>query len=61
MILTAYLPCGTVGAGCRNFGIVGGPKVARLQNERGVILEVQGVAIGLEASLNVGGMTIALQ
>jgi hypothetical protein len=46
-----------VGAG---FAIIGGPKVARLQNARGVVLELHGVQIGLDLSLNLSGMTIAL-
>jgi hypothetical protein len=46
-----------VGAG---FAIVGGPKVARLQNARGVVLQLHGVQIGLNLSLNLSGMTVAL-
>jgi hypothetical protein len=46
-----------VGAG---FAIVGGPKVARLQNARGVVLELHGVQIGLNLSLNLSGMTIGI-
>lgn len=46
-----------VGAG---FAIIGGAKVARLQNARGVVLELRGVQIGLDLSLNLSGMTIAL-
>jgi hypothetical protein len=60
-LLTAADIAGTYSAGSASLAIVGGAKVARLQNERGVILEVQGVEIGLEASLNLGGMTITLQ
>jgi hypothetical protein len=60
-LLTATDIAGTYSAGSASLAIVGGAKVAQLQNERGVILEVHGVEIGLEASLNVGGMTIALQ
>jgi type V secretory pathway adhesin AidA len=41
--------------------IVGGPKVARLQNANGVVLELHGVQLGLEANLSLGGMTIALR
>jgi hypothetical protein len=41
--------------------IVGGPKVARLQNARGVVLELHGVQLGLEANLSLGGMSIALR
>jgi hypothetical protein len=60
-LLTAADIAGTYSAGSASLAIIGGAKVARLQNERGVTLEVQGVEIGLEASLNLGGMTIALQ
>lgn len=46
-----------VGAG---FAFVGGAKVARLQNANGVVIELRGVQIGLDLSLNLSGMTIAL-
>ena len=52
---------GTYGAASASIAVVGGGKVATLQNEKGVILSVQGVEIGLEASLDLGGLTIALQ
>jgi hypothetical protein len=52
---------GTYGAASASLAIVGGGKVARLQNEKGVILEVQGGQVGLEASLSLGGMTLALR
>ena len=45
----------SAGAG---LAIVGGAKVARLQNSNGVVLELHGVQAGLQASLGVGGMTI---
>ena len=48
----------SAGAG---IAVVGGPKVARLQNANGVVLELHGVQLGLEANLSLGGMTIALQ
>ncbi|MFT4117095.1 hypothetical protein [Bradyrhizobium sp.] len=41
--------------------IVGGVKVARLQNARGVVLELRGVQAGFEASLGLGGITINLR
>jgi len=47
-----------VGAGV---AIIGGPKVARLQNANGVVLELHGVQLGLQVSLNLSGMTIALR
>ena len=40
--------------------VVGGPKVARLQNGKGVVLELRGQQIGFEATLGLGGMTINL-
>ena len=40
--------------------VVGGPKVARLQNANGVVLQLHGVQLGLEANLSLGGMTITL-
>jgi hypothetical protein len=58
---TAADIAGTYGAASASFAVVGGPKVARLQNEKGVTLEVHGVQLGLEVSLNLGGMTIALR
>ena len=47
-----------VGAGV---AVIAGAGTARLQNEKGVILEVRGVKAGLEANLNLGGLTISLQ
>ena len=47
-----------VGAGV---AVIGGVGTARLQNERGVILEVRAVKAGLEANLNLGGMTISMR
>lgn len=52
---------GTYGAVGAGFAFVGGEKVARLQNEKGVILEVHGVQTGFEVSIGLAGMTIALQ
>jgi hypothetical protein len=52
---------GTYGGASASLAVVGGGKVAQLQNEHGVILEVQGAQVGFEASLNLGGMTIALR
>jgi hypothetical protein len=40
--------------------VVGGPKVARLQNGKGVVLELRGQQLGFEATLGLGGMTISL-
>jgi len=52
---------GTYGAAGAGFTLVGGGKVAQLQNEKGVILQVHGVQIGLEVNLDLAGMTIALK
>jgi len=46
-----------VGAG---FALVGGPKVARMQNANGVVIELHGVQIGLAVSLNLSGLTIQM-
>ena len=40
--------------------IVGGGRVAELQNANGVVLKVKGPEVGLEASLSLSGMTIAV-
>ena len=58
---TAADIAGTYGATSASIAIVGGGKVATLKNEKGVVLEVHGVQLGLEASLSLSGMTIALQ
>src|SRR5215813_13053367 len=58
---TAADIAGTYGATSASLAIVGGAKVATLKNEKGVVLEVHGVQLGLEASLSLSGMTIALQ
>lgn len=52
---------GTYGAAGAGFTLVGGAKVAQLQNEKGVILQVHGVQLGLEVNLDLAGMTIALK
>jgi hypothetical protein len=58
---TAADIAGTYGAASASVAVVGGAKVATLKNEKGVVLEVHGVQLGLEASLSLSGMTIALQ
>jgi hypothetical protein len=40
---------------------VAGAHLARLQNEKGVILEVHGPQVGFQVSLGLGGMTITLR
>jgi len=51
---------GTYGAASASGAFVGGAKVARLQNEKGVILELHGAQAGFEVTLGLGGMTVAL-
>jgi hypothetical protein len=46
-----------VGAGV---ALVGGAKVARLQNANGVVIELHGVQIGVDISLNLSGLTIQM-
>ena len=41
--------------------VVGGGKVARFTNERGVVLELAGPQVGLELTLDLSGMQIALR
>ena len=50
--------CSAVGAGV---AVAGGATAARLQNANGVVLEVRGRQVGLEASLNLSGMTLSMR
>ena len=52
---------GTYTQGSAALAIVGGGRVATLQNTNGVVIRVRGPAIGLEASLSLSGMTISMQ
>lgn len=52
---------GTYGAAGAGATFVGGAQVARLQNEKGVVLEVHGAQVGFQVSLGLAGMTIALR
>jgi len=47
-----------VGAGV---AVIGGTKVARLQNGKGVIVELRGIQTGVDLSLNLSGMTVELR
>ncbi|MGC2750128.1 MAG: hypothetical protein WA309_22125 [Pseudolabrys sp.] len=47
-----------VGAGV---AIAGGATAARLRNQNGVVIEVRGRQIGLEASHNLSGMSVAMR
>ena len=48
----------TIGAGG---ALVGGAGVVRLQNKKGVVLELAGGKVGLEVSASVGGLRITMQ
>lgn len=52
---------GTYTQGSAALAVVGGARVATLQNANGVIIKVRGPAIGLEASLSLSGMTISMR
>ena len=52
---------GTYSAAGASIAVVGGGGVARLQNEKGVVLEVRAVKVGLEANLNLGGVSISMR
>jgi hypothetical protein len=52
---------GTYGAAGAGGTFVGGAAVARLQNDKGVVLELHGVQMGFQVSLGLAGMTIALR
>ena len=52
---------GTYTQGSAALAVVGGARVATLQNANGVVIKVRGPAIGLEASLSLSGMTISMQ
>lgn len=52
---------GTYGQGQAGLAVIGGNKVARLQNEKGVILELRGQQVGLEFALDLTGLVITLQ
>ncbi|HWX36655.1 MAG TPA: hypothetical protein VNZ53_55730 [Steroidobacteraceae bacterium] len=52
---------GTYGAAGAGGTFVAGAQVARLQNEKGVVLEVHGVQVGFQISLGLAGLTIALR
>jgi len=52
---------GSYGAAGAGGAFVAGAQVARLQNEKGVVLELHGVQVGLQVSIGLAGMTIALR
>ena len=58
---TAADIAGTYSQGSAALAIVGGGRVAELQNANGVVLKMSGPEIGLEASLSLSGMTVSMQ
>jgi hypothetical protein len=52
---------GTYGAAEAGYAVVGGRRVAKLKNNKGVLLELRGRQVGLEFSLDLSGMVIALK
>lgn len=52
---------GTYSAAGAGIAVIAGAGVATLQNEKGVVLEVRAVKAGLEANLNLGGVTISMR
>jgi hypothetical protein len=58
---TASDIAGTYGGSTAGAAIIGGGQVATVQNEKGVVLRLQGGQIGLQVTFAVSGMTIGLQ
>ena len=52
---------GTYSAASASVAIAGGGMTASLKNSRGVVLKVRGKQIGLEVSLDLGGLSINLE
>src|SRR5262245_42071985 len=52
---------GTYGAAEAGVAIVGGAKVARLKNGKGVVLVLRGSQIGLEAAIDLSGLQLSLK
>jgi hypothetical protein len=52
---------GTYTAVTASAAVVAGARVAELRNANGVVLRLRGPQVGLEASLDLSGMTIALR
>jgi hypothetical protein len=52
---------GTYSAATASVAIAGGGKVARLQNAKGVVLELRGTQVGLELSAALSGLDISLR
>jgi hypothetical protein len=58
---TAADIAGTYSAVGAGIAVVGGTKVAQLQNGNGVVITLRGAQVGVDLSLNLSGMTISLQ
>jgi lipid-binding SYLF domain-containing protein len=52
---------GTYSAGTASVAVAGGGKVAELKNSKGVVLKVSGKQVGLEAALDLSGMSVSLK
>lgn len=52
---------GTYSAVTASVAVAGGGKAARLQNAKGVVLELHGTQVGLELSAALSGLDISLQ
>jgi hypothetical protein len=52
---------GTYSAVSTGIAVAGGVKAAVLRNSNGVVLQLQGKQVGLEASASVAGLTISLK
>jgi hypothetical protein len=52
---------GTYSAVAAGVAVAAGGKTARLQNQKGVVLELHGTQVGFELSLNLSGVTVSLQ
>jgi len=51
---------GTYSLAGAGLAVAGGANVVTLQNEKGVVLQLQGTQVGFQASLGLGGMTISM-
>jgi len=52
---------GTYSAVSTGIAVAGGAKTAVLRNSRGVVLQLEGKQVGLEASITIAGLTISLR
>jgi len=52
---------GTYAAAGAGAAVIAGGKVATLQNEHGVVLNLRGVQAGLQVQIGLGGMTLAMR